>query len=248
VQKAFTESKMSRYFWGSAELSKPVIVRESSAWPEGSGIKVAIAVPLAMGEGSLGVLCFATKSRDTIQEGEIELLSTIAQYLAISIHRSNTDLQLLDAKEKLLQHADNLEREVALRTARLREIVSELEIFSYSMAHDLRAPIRALIGYCDVLKEDYEKVIPAEPMDIIARLSRACQKLDSLTRDLLQFSKISRTDIELHKVCTDDVVREVLSIYSAEVRERIIIEWPLHDVIAHRGLMHQCIANLIENA
>ena len=80
---------------------------------------------------------------------------SIGRYLAVALNREKTDRELRAAQKKLNEHAIELEQKVADRTASLKQIIGELQTFSYTLAHDLRAPIRALKGYCEVLVEDY---------------------------------------------------------------------------------------------
>ena len=92
------------------------------------------------------------------------------------------------------------------------------------MAHDLRAPIRALTGYCEVLRDDYRSQIPEEPRAIIERLAGACQRLDMLTRDLLAFSKISSLDIQLVSTALEQVVAEVLSLLPRSLDQLVVVK------------------------
>ena len=92
---------------------------------------------------------------ESIAAEEIDLVKTIAQYLATSLDKENTRRQLHKAKEQLGDHAQLLEKRVEERTFRLQDTISELETFSYTIAHDLRAPARGVTGYCEVLLEDF---------------------------------------------------------------------------------------------
>jgi PAS domain S-box-containing protein len=126
------------------------------------GVGAAVAIPLVANGRSLGLLCFATCIRETIAPHESDLLKTIAQYLATALDRENTGLQLYQAKEQLSGHAQLLEQRVRERTASLQETIAELETFSYTIAHDLRAPVRVINGYCEVLLEDFASELPPE--------------------------------------------------------------------------------------
>lgn len=211
------------------------------------GFSACAVLPLRSREEEIGVLCFGAHSRSSLLDGEMELLSTIGKYLAVALHKDATHLALHAAQAKLNDHAQDLELQVAERTAKLREIIAELETFSYTLAHDLRAPIRALIGYSEVLIEDYSNLIPEGGQAVIQRLQRACKQLDRLTRDLLEFSSVSRQDITLASVDLDELVTDVLSLLSG-ARVHVTVRRPLHPVLAHRSSLQQCISNLIDNA
>jgi signal transduction histidine kinase len=178
----------------------------------------------------------------------MELLTAISQYLALALHREITGEQLREAQARLSDHAHLLEAQVADRTARLTDTVSELETFSYSLAHDLRAPIRSLKGYCDVLVEDYAPLLPPSPKAIVAKVARSCDRLDQFTRDLLEFTRISRQEINLTTVEPERELLEALSLGSPELREVTSVRSPLQPVKAHAGLLQRCFVNLLENA
>jgi len=216
--------------------------------PRQLGIRAYALLPLLVGERKIGTLCFATRTRAVIDKEELGLLSTIAEYLAVALNRESTDLALRDAQQALGEHAKQLEIKVAERTASLKETISELETFSYSLAHDLRAPIRALIGYCDVLVEDYSLTFPEEANAVVQRLLLACGRLDVLTRDLLQFTKVSRQKILLSVVPISEVLADIVSSAPPRLKEALVIHEPLLEVLAQRTLLQQCLVNLFDNA
>ena len=211
------------------------------------GFQVCCLLPLDTADGAMGIFVLGARNRPALLEGELDLLSTIGKYLAVALHKEATNTELLRAQAKLNQHALELERQVNERTATLRDIISELETFSYTLAHDLRAPIRALIGYSEALIEDYSNVLPGDGIDLLNRLRRSCKQLDRLTRDLLEFSKVSRQDIQLEKVDLEESIGAVLSLLPDAYQHVVVIK-PLHSVLGHRGLVQQCIGNLVDNA
>ena len=212
------------------------------------GLRAYVALPLVAGPTLLGILCFATRTRDTIAAIEIDLLGAIGQYLAVALNREKSDRDLREAQDKLNAHAQELEQKVTDRTASLKQIIAELQTFSYTIAHDLRAPIRALKGYCEVLIEDYADDLPPEAKKIIHRLRHASLQMDALTRDLLEFSKVSRQDITLAPVDLKDVIGETVSVVGPPASACVEVIGPLHTAIANRTLVGQCISNLLENA
>jgi len=213
-----------------------------------AGISAAVAMPLVFNDRSLGLLCFATWSREAIAIDELDLLTTISQYLATAIDRENTKLQLQKAKEELSRHAQLLEQKVEERTARLQETISELEMFSYTLAHDLKAPVRGMIGYCNVLLEDYGRVLTPEIILIVQKLARAPRRMEALIKDLLQFSEVSRREIVLSRVEIEPVIDDLLALRAPSVREATAVHSPLHAVRAHRALLQQVLSNLVDNA
>ena len=212
------------------------------------GIRACVVLPLLVDDRPLGALCFGTRSRAALLEGEPGLLSTIAQYVAVAIHREGTALQLHAAQLQLREYAQGLEKKVSERTERLLGIIAELETFSYTLAHDLRAPIRALTGYCEVLVEDFSTAIPEDANRIISKLANSCQRLDVLTKDLLEFSKVSRQEVKLSAIDVEAVVSDVISMSSALPDGSIAVCKPLYSVVANRTLLQQCLSNLLDNA
>jgi signal transduction histidine kinase len=148
----------------------------------------------------------------------------------------------------LQEHAGNLEHKVQERTALLHDTIAQLESFSYTIAHDLRAPIRALQGYSEILGEEFGHLLPAEGKTTVSRLARASKRLDVLTRDLLRFSKIVRADVELEPVDVADVVEELKSEAPQMIQSALLVQPPLGVARAQRTLLQQCLANLLENA
>ncbi len=243
------------HFLAAAASPETVVLDSVQTRPEAgyealkkAGISAAVAIPLLITERSLGLLCFATWSRDHIAPDESELLKTISQYLAAALDRENTNVQLQKAKEQLVGHAQLLEKRVEERTLRLRETVSELETFSYTLAHDLKAPVRAMIGYCEVLLEDYGQTLPVEVSFIVEKLAQSPKRMEALIKDLLKFSELSRREVVLSRVELGPIVENVLSLRLPTVRQATTVRAPLHAVYGHGVLLHQVLSNLIDNA
>lgn len=212
------------------------------------GFRAYVVIPLISSGTLLGLFCFATRTRDTIAAGESDLLNAIAQYLAMALNREKIDRELRDAQAKLNQHAHELEHKVMERTASLKQIIAELQTFSYTIAHDLRAPIRSLKGYCEVLIEDYTDHLEPEAIAIIGRLRNASLQMDALTRDLLEFSKVSRQDLTVTPIDLSQVIGDIVSLSGTRLSSCVAVKQPLHPVLANRTLAGQCISNLLENA
>lgn len=210
------------------------------------GLHAYCCFPLLVEDRLLGILAFASYTHAVIASDEIECLSTVAQYVAIAMDRALREQALGEAQRKLREHADNLETKVAERTARLHETIAQLESFSYTVAHDLRAPIRSLQGYCDVLREDF--TLPEDGARILERLRRASNRLDALTRDLLKFSRIARQDVKLEPVDVAQIVEDLLLLTPALQDGVLIVHPPLETVWAQRTLLQQCLSNLFDNA
>ncbi len=237
-----------------ATQRKPVLlshVQESSA-PHAQvikkmGLRVYAGFPLTLGERLLGTLSFGSYAHDTISAEDVEFLGTIAQYVAIAIERALRENALRQAQQSLSEHAEHLETTIAHRTAKLHETIAQLESFSYTVAHDLRAPIRSLKGYSEIMLDDYAASVPEDGKAILRRIQRAADRLDALTRDLLLFSKIERQDVKLTSVDVDELVQDIVGTTPA-LQGNLLVEGSLGNVVAQRTLLQQCLSNLFDNA
>lgn len=143
-----------------------------------------------------------------------------------------------------------LEQMVAQRTSQLRDTVSELEAFSYSIAHDMRAPLRAMHGYSRILEEDFAEMLPATAKGFLDRIARGAGRLDQLITDVLNYTRITRGDMPLGPVDIEKLTRDIVEIYPnlREAGAAIFIQSPMPQVVGNAAALTQCISNLIGNA
>lgn len=215
------------------------------------GFLALVGYPLLVGTRLIGTLTFGTRTHSSFSSEDLELLASVVQYVAIALDRALTETALQRAERELRHHAEDLEAKVLERTARLQDTVVQLESFSYTVAHDLRAPIRALKGYAQVLLEQAEaepELFPPNGRHYLARIERAAGRLEAITRDLLQFSTISRQDVTLSVVDLEELVRD-LQLLRPTLNDTVLsVQQPLHRVIGHRTLLQHCLSNLLDNA
>jgi PAS domain S-box-containing protein len=127
----------------------------------------------------------------------------------------------------------------------------ELDAFSYSISHDLRAPLRAMQGFSEALLEDYGDRLDATGRDYAQRIAGAGRQMDALIQDLLAYSRLVRADVSLSPVSLEGAVDEAWGTLEMEVKERggeIAVERPLGQVLAHRAVLGQIVSNLLSNA
>ncbi|MCI0744633.1 MAG: ATP-binding protein, partial [Verrucomicrobia subdivision 3 bacterium] len=136
------------------------------------------------------------------------------------------------------------------RTDKLQEAVGELEAFSYSVAHDLRAPLRAMQGYAQALLEQAAGQLTPQNQSYVERIQRAAARLDLLTQEVLTYSRLARTELQLHPVNLEQLTREVIEQYPeiCPPRAQIEIRSPLLPVMGHEALLTQVLCNLLVNA
>lgn len=163
----------------------------------------------------------------------------------------NVDITERKRAEELLQsQAQHLEELVKARTERLQEVVGELESFSYTIAHDLRGPLRAMNGFASALEEDYSAVLDETAHGYIRRIKAGAERMDRLIRDVLDYSKITRQAYEAEPVELEALIDGILESYPAFQGEKgkITVRRPLPVVMGSAPLLVQCFSNLIGNA
>lgn len=154
------------------------------------------------------------------------------------------------AEEEVTRLNQILEQRVAQRTLELQESNGDLEAFIYSISHDLRAPLRNMAGYASIIAEDFASQVPAEVLAHVQRIQAGNEKMLRLVDDLLRFSRLGRTRLEIARTDLNELVDEALVDLTGEMRGRDIV-WrrhPLPVAECDRALMRQVFANLLSNA
>ncbi len=152
---------------------------------------------------------------------------------------------LHDVSERL-----RMEQEALQRVNELQEANRELESFSYSVSHDLRAPVRAIAGFARLLEEDHVSSLDAEGARLLQVVRRNAQRMGMLIDDLLAFSRTGRQAITLEEVDMDALAREALdeALRAEPQRAYDVSVAPLPPASADRGLIGQVWQNLLANA
>jgi PAS domain S-box-containing protein len=153
-------------------------------------------------------------------------------------------------EEALKQARDELEDRVEERTAQLKETISELEAFSYSVSHDLRGPLRAMQGYSEFLLEDCAAQLDDNGKEYVRRIIDSAARLDHLVQDILTYGRVARAELEIKPIDLEKVIRDVIQSYPV-LQERdaeIEIVSPMPKVQGHEGSLVQTISNLLTNA
>jgi PAS domain S-box-containing protein len=157
----------------------------------------------------------------------------------------------LRQKEAALARANaELEQKVAARTAQLRETIADLEHFSYTLTHDLRAPLRAMHAFGDVLQQRHAAALDPVGRDYLRRVVQSAGRMDALITDALDYSKVMRSEYALQPVEPAPLLRGIVDSYPELQPPQAQIELPdlLPPVRANRAGLTQCFANLLTNA
>jgi PAS domain S-box-containing protein len=166
----------------------------------------------------------------------------------VAIRADVTERKL--AEEKVLELNADLERRVAARTAELEAANSELEAFSYSVSHDLRAPLRAVDGFSQAVLEDYGAQLPEKGRHYLQTIRQGAQRMGSLIDDLLTFSRLSRLSLNRQKMDTNGLVSYALA-ELAEHKKGREIDLQINNLppcLGDPALLRQVWINLISNA
>ncbi len=145
-------------------------------------------------------------------------------------------------EQELLLLNEELEMRVKHRT-------EELESFTYSVSHDLRAPLRAINGYAKMFEEDYIEILDDEAKRLLGVIQDNAKKMGTLIDELLAFSRLGRKELNKSKINTKELTQNIISEYYKSSLEKVDIKIEdLPEVIADYSLMHQVMLNLISNA
>lgn len=152
-------------------------------------------------------------------------------------------------EEKIRQMNDGLEQKVAERTAQFEAVNKELEAFSYSVSHDLRAPLRAIDGYASMVEEDYAKILDEEGRRLLGNIQQNAKKMSTLIDDLLAFSRLGKKVVQKKQLDMNELLEGVLlDLSKAQNHHAAITSDELLPAFGDYSLMHQVLINLVSNA
>ncbi len=215
---------------GALERREDYDAEMRTIWPDGSLHWVA-----ARGRGYYGAA------------GQPVRMSGVAMDITL---RKQAEEALRQAKEQLAHANEELEQRVRERTAKLQEMVGELEHFSYSITHDMRAPLRAMRGFAGLLLEPPIDISAEMRADFLQRIATSAERMDRLITDALDYNKAVRQEPALAPVDVDALLRSMLASYPdfQPPRAQIRIEGTLPKVLGNEAALTQCLSNLLGNA
>uniref|UniRef100_A0A831U161 histidine kinase n=1 Tax=Geobacter metallireducens TaxID=28232 RepID=A0A831U161_GEOME len=212
----------------TATLPLDLIRHQETEWPQ-SGIREVA-----------GLVGNVRQMAATLQS-YVRELQTLNESLERRVAERTQDIRRLN---------EELEERVQERTAQLKSALLHMESFSYSISHDLRAPLRAVNGYAHILLEDFGPALPAEAQRYLVQISGNGTRMAALIDDLLTFSRLSRHPLRKETVEPAGVVRDVLEELESERTGRTVqvTVGELPPCQADPSLIRQVFANLLSNA
>lgn len=207
----------------------------------------------------LGITCVWFALRKAVEPNQPEYWIMVAQQGVQAVCHDDV-LRVLTAirvlglcverrvfEDNLLGLNGTLEQRITDRTAELTRSNSELEAFTYTVSHDLRAPLRAIDGFSNILKEDFAETLPEDARGLLDRISNNARQMGGLIDGLLDFSRLLRTDVARVKVDQQQLLEQILEQLDAK-RKNVVELCELPPVYADPVLLKQVWMNLIDNA
>ena len=230
--------------------SKPLYSRDiytdvRCTWEECKkvGYRSFAALPLYSGSDIIGVAGLACAAERDF-EAQAEFLETVASQISIAVQNAQFH-------EKIQQHAVELERYVLERTAQLQAANKELESFSYSVSHDLRAPLRAISGFSEIIARHHRANLNEEGQHYVDNIVQASERMGHLIDDLLTYARLGRTGVRREPVSLASLLGELARNMQSHLDKNhgtLNIREDLPVVIGDYTLLSQVFTNLLENA
>lgn len=223
---------------------EPVLVTDIDSGITNSGKGSAIIVPLLIDSNVYGIFSLATTTpQKTFREKDLELANEIGRRIALYIEKANLYRELQNANSEL-------EQRVEKRTLELEAINKELEAFSYSVSHDLRAPLRSIDGFSNKILKDHSSGFNDQAQDYFNRIMNASRKMGILIDDLLKLARLSRVEMRFETINLSEIANNILQELKESNPERIAEVEIKENMVenADRNLIHIALLNLLGNA
>jgi len=204
-------------------MSPSISVEECGTAQRLLGVRSVAYIPFFVGEEFYGGI-LAMTIRDGLTVDEIEPLKLLADHAGIAIENHRLGKEL--------------EQRVIERTKQLEAANSELESFAYSVSHDLRAPLRSIDGFSQILLEEYLDKLDNEGQDYLRRVRKGTQRMAELIDGILKLSRLTRGEMQVSFVDLSNLVQSIAD----ELRQR---EQRDVEFLIAQGLIAQCDSNLI---
>jgi signal transduction histidine kinase len=208
-----------------------------------SGVRVYVVVPMIVGDQLIGSVSFGGEQTEFPPE-QVGIAREVATQLAIAIVQA----RLL---EQVKRHAQELEARVQERTRELEGANRELEAFTHTVSHDLKAPLRGMAGFAQALEEDYAERLADPGRLFLSRIRAASERMAELIDDLLQYSRIQQRPIERRPVALKPLLDPMLEDLAGQIAARdltVTLDLAVGEIMCERQGLQEALANLLSNA
>ncbi|AFY99302.1 GAF domain-containing protein [Calothrix sp. PCC 6303] len=217
-------------------------------------VRANLAVPLLQGENLWGLLCIHQCSAPREwQPTEIDFVKQIASHLGVALKHAELMAQLqaeIVERQEAEQAVQTLNQGLQRAIIEMRAVNKELEAFSYSVSHDLRAPLRSIDGFSQALLEDYQEQLDANGQDYLRRIRAATQRMGYLIDDLLNLSRVTRCEMHIEAVNLSLLASNISTDLEENQPERSV-EFLIQAGLTAEGdsrLLNLLLENLLNNA
>jgi signal transduction histidine kinase len=186
-----------------------------------------------------------------VEETTHQLRAALEEKERELVARRNAEEALRRAGDDLVRANADLERKVEKRTAQLVEINANLQTFTYSAAHDLRAPLRAIRNFSQVAVDDFAEKLGPEGRNLLEHIVESADHMQRLLDDLLEYSKMSQAELKLAPTNLEQAVSEALAMLNEDIRDKkavVTVTEPLPRVRGHLATLVLLINNFVSNA
>lgn len=208
------------------------------------GVKSFFGVPLTSSNNQkLGIIA-------VMDDKKREYSTYISTVLDVFSRRISIEMERRLAEQQLEHYRDHLEDVVKERTKELVSVNKDLEVYSYSMAHDLRAPLRTITSFSQILAEDAAHKLDDIEMDYLDRIVRAGKNMNQLINDILEYFRLTNTDLVCKEIDLSSVCEKIIKEFRNENASRqveVTIE-PAMSTYGDPHLIKLVLQNLIDNA
>jgi light-regulated signal transduction histidine kinase (bacteriophytochrome) len=217
-------------------------------------VRANLVVPLLQGHNLWGLLCIhQCRAPRQWQETEIEFVHQIANHLGVALQHAELLAELraeIVERQQAEQRAQDLNQGLQQAIIELKAVNKELEAFSYSVSHDLRAPLRSIDGFSQALLEDCLDQLDANGQDYLRRIRAATQRMGQLIDDLLTLSRVTRSDMQRESVNLSRIASRICTDLQQAAPERQA-EFEIQPGLVAQGdarLLQVLLDNLLNNA
>jgi len=195
-----------------------------------------------------------TKSFDTVK-GRLTPRKSFDKWKEVVENRAESwteyEINIANAlKIELREQLYHKYNQVVALNSELREAYSQMEVFSYSVSHDLKAPLRSIEGFSQILKEDYSSQLDEHGLQILNIISESIGKMNAFIHEILNYSKLNKSELDVMKVDLNDVIKYQWKILISDIdsKAELLVAGDIPDVYGDLNMINQLMLNLLSNS